>query len=270
MEVDVESRATAEKAPAKAGAGRLPEDFRAAGARKSAGATHTWTEFRRNLNFIVFVDESMCNKGCMLYRDAFVDRAPATSDSFQLRRSTRMLSRYWNDHLRENGALRHTQFDVLAVIHAQGSPKNCISELASVLGMAPCTLSRSLKTLERNGLVCFPPDLQKDQRSKIPALTDLGREALGVGQDVVEVVIQPRVTNAFRKLPATITQYSRALHALLHSQVFDEIRYREEVRRGDLPLSYICNWYGLTPKEAWEWVIRRRAARYGRPPPKPS
>src|SRR5215472_17100279 len=70
--------------------------------------------------------------------------------NFQLRRTSRLLGRYYDDALRHLG-LRVTQFNLLAVL-AQTGPI-AITALADLMGMERSALARNLKPIQRRKLV---------------------------------------------------------------------------------------------------------------------
>jgi DNA-binding MarR family transcriptional regulator len=93
--------------------------------------------------------------------------------NFQLRKTTRQVSRYYDDALRPLG-LRITQFNLLAVLAQRGAIS--VTILAQVLGMERSALARNLKPIARKGLVSVARG--KDRRSRLAALTPAGRRKL--------------------------------------------------------------------------------------------
>jgi len=93
--------------------------------------------------------------------------------NFQLRRTSRLLGRYYDDALRHLG-LRITQFNLLAVL-AQTGPI-AITALAELVGMERSALARNLKQIERRKLVTVIPG--KDKRTRAVTLTPAGRRKL--------------------------------------------------------------------------------------------
>jgi DNA-binding MarR family transcriptional regulator len=93
--------------------------------------------------------------------------------NFQLRRTSRLLGRYYDDALRHLG-LRITQFNLLAVL-AQTGPI-AITALAELVGMERSALARNLKPIERRKLVTVTPG--KDKRTRTITLAPSGRRKL--------------------------------------------------------------------------------------------
>ena len=93
--------------------------------------------------------------------------------NFQLRRTSRLLGRYYDDALRHLG-LRVTQFNLLAVL-AQTGPI-AITALADLVAMERSALARNLKPIERRRLVTVTPG--KDKRTRTVKLAPAGRSKL--------------------------------------------------------------------------------------------
>jgi DNA-binding MarR family transcriptional regulator len=93
--------------------------------------------------------------------------------NFQLRRTSRLLARYYDDALRPRG-LRITQFNILAVL-AQTGPI-AITALADFNGMERSALARTLKPIVRLGLVSISPG--HDKRTRTVRLAPAGRRKL--------------------------------------------------------------------------------------------
>ena len=93
--------------------------------------------------------------------------------NFQLRRTSRLLGRYYDDVLRHL-ELRVTQFNLLAVL-AQTGPI-AITALADLMAMERSALARNLKPIERRKLVTVTPG--KDKRTRTVKLTPAGRRKL--------------------------------------------------------------------------------------------
>ena len=85
--------------------------------------------------------------------------------NFQLRRTSRLLGRYYDDALRPIG-LRITQFNILAVL-AQMGPIT-ITALAEVLGLERSALARNLKPITRKRFVIL--SIGSDKRTRIVKL----------------------------------------------------------------------------------------------------
>ena len=93
--------------------------------------------------------------------------------NFQLRRTSRLLGRYYDDALRHLG-LRITQFNLLAVLVQTGPI--AITALAELVGMERSALARNLKPIERRKLVTVTPG--KDKRTRTVTLAPAGRRKL--------------------------------------------------------------------------------------------
>ena len=93
--------------------------------------------------------------------------------NFQLRRTSRLLARYYDDALRPFG-LRITQFNILAVL-AQTGPI-AITALADFVGLERSALARNLKTIARKQFVTIVPG--KDKRTRTVKLASAGRRKL--------------------------------------------------------------------------------------------
>ena len=90
--------------------------------------------------------------------------------NFQLRRTSRLLRRYYDDALRPIG-LRITQFNILAVL-AQTGPI-AITGLAEVLGLERSALARNLKLVTRKRFVIVSTG--SDKRTRIVKLAHGGK-----------------------------------------------------------------------------------------------
>jgi DNA-binding MarR family transcriptional regulator len=93
--------------------------------------------------------------------------------NFQLRRTSRLVSRYYDDALRPLG-LRITQFNILAVL-AQSGPIS-LTHLAKVLGTERSALARNLKPIARKGLVKLVHG--EDRRTRMAELAFPGKRKL--------------------------------------------------------------------------------------------
>ena len=93
--------------------------------------------------------------------------------NFQLRRTSRLLGRYYDDVLRHL-ELRVTQFNLLAVL-AQTGPI-AITALADLMGMERSALARNLKPIQRRKLVTVTRG--KDKRTRTVTLAPAGRRGL--------------------------------------------------------------------------------------------
>jgi DNA-binding MarR family transcriptional regulator len=93
--------------------------------------------------------------------------------NFQLRRTSRLLARYYDDALRPFG-LRITQFNILAVL-AQTGPIT-ITALADFIGLERSALARNLMPIARKRFVTIVPG--KDKRTRTVKLASLGNRKL--------------------------------------------------------------------------------------------
>ncbi len=95
---------------------------------------------------------------------------PRGCTCFRLRRTTRQVTRIYDQHLHPVG-LTLTQYSVLTNL-ARGGPPS-VNGMAEMLGMDRTTLTRTLKPLMAARLLAF--ELGDDRRTKRIALTELGR-----------------------------------------------------------------------------------------------
>ena len=93
--------------------------------------------------------------------------------NFELRRTTREVSRYYDDALRSFG-LRITQFNMLSIL-AQTGPLS-VTDLAARLGMERSGLARNLKPIARQRLVTVSQGA--DRRTRLAELTTAGKRRL--------------------------------------------------------------------------------------------
>lgn len=91
-----------------------------------------------------------------------------------MRRAGRTLTRIYDEALQPSGLLT-TQYALLSTLARAGEPVPH-SVLAEAQVMAPATLSRNLKPLQRDGLVRITPG--QDRRTRYVTLTPAGQEAL--------------------------------------------------------------------------------------------
>src|SRR5262249_16231346 len=94
-----------------------------------------------------------------------------------LRMVTRAVTQLYDDRLRASG-LRVTQYSVLAVITRAGEAN--LTQLEERLAIDQSTLTRSLKLLERDGLIERAP--HPDGRIKALRLTAKGRRAVAIAR----------------------------------------------------------------------------------------
>ncbi len=90
-----------------------------------------------------------------------------------LRKVTRMLSQVYDDALRPVD-LRLTQFTLLAHLRVRG--EMTVTRFADLMAMERSALARTLKPLERRGLVRL--DHGRDRRTRVAALTASGEETV--------------------------------------------------------------------------------------------
>jgi DNA-binding MarR family transcriptional regulator len=91
-----------------------------------------------------------------------------------IRQAARMLGQLYDDVMAPSG-LRGTQYTLLYTIHLMHEPT--LGEMAQAMVMDLSALGRSLKPLEREGLVALVPDA-KDGRAKRAVLTKAGSKKL--------------------------------------------------------------------------------------------
>lgn len=94
--------------------------------------------------------------------------------NFQLRRTSRLVSRHYDDALRPLG-LRSNQFTILAVL-AQRGPIS-LTKLADLLEMERSALARNLKPIARKGFVVVSQGT--DRRTRSAQLAPAGKRKLG-------------------------------------------------------------------------------------------
>lgn len=93
--------------------------------------------------------------------------------AFNLRKVTRLVSQHFDEHLAPTG-LRITQLSLLVAAYLH---KNLVmTKLAQAMGMDRTTLSRSLKVLEKRGLVEL--NQGEDRREVSARITKAGKEKL--------------------------------------------------------------------------------------------
>jgi DNA-binding MarR family transcriptional regulator len=108
-----------------------------------------------------------------------------------LRRSTRMVSNYYDEALRSTG-LHGNQLVLLVAAYLMGSVS--INQMAARVGLDRTTLVRNLKHVEERGLVTIKAG--DDLRTRLVALTPEGRDTLiqalplweAVQKEVVELL----------------------------------------------------------------------------------
>lgn len=113
----------------------------------------------------------------MVHDDKTTDFACAAQT---LRRAARLISRRYEDGLRQVN-LTASQFSILqALIYAEKMPFGMISK---TLGLQQTTLSRLLKTMEKRGLIRIETD-DKDSRGRVVFATEDGREIFALAQQI--------------------------------------------------------------------------------------
>ncbi|MBE9189999.1 winged helix-turn-helix transcriptional regulator [Gloeocapsopsis crepidinum LEGE 06123] len=90
-----------------------------------------------------------------------------------LRKASRVVTQLFDQVLQPSGVLAN-QFALLAALSLAESVS--ITRLAQELVMDRTTLTRNLKPLERDGLICIEPG--QDQRVRVVSLTEKGQAAL--------------------------------------------------------------------------------------------
>lgn len=96
-----------------------------------------------------------------------------------IRKAARHVTLLYDRHLSATG-LRVTQFGILSWLDRLG-PRS-INELAATLQMDRTTMGRTIRPLERDGLVQITTD-PRDGRRRPLSITPSGRERLAAGRD---------------------------------------------------------------------------------------
>lgn len=133
--------------------------------------------------------------------------------NFQLRRTSRLLARYYDDALRPFG-LRITQFNILAVL-AQTGPIT-ITVLADFVGLERSALARNLMPIARKQFVTIVPG--KDKRTRTVKLASAGRRKLK------ETL--PRWDQAQTKLVAKVGRDDASTLLRATGKIYDTLRTR--------------------------------------------
>jgi DNA-binding MarR family transcriptional regulator len=105
---------------------------------------------------------------------------PGLCNGTALRKATRRVSQLYDAVLAPCG-LRSTQRSILIHIARAGTP--AMGDLAAALVLDRSALTHNLKPLERDGLITVFVD-QKDKRSRLVRLTDLGEAKLAESLDL--------------------------------------------------------------------------------------
>ncbi|MFD9740578.1 MarR family winged helix-turn-helix transcriptional regulator [Umezawaea sp. NPDC059074] len=100
------------------------------------------------------------------------------------RKASRKLTLLY-DHVLAPAGLRSTQFSILAELNALSRFPPTMGRLADVLVLDRSSLGHSLRPLHREGLVAFEIH-PTNGRSKIVALTELGRERYAYARELWE------------------------------------------------------------------------------------
>ena len=98
---------------------------------------------------------------------------------FNVRRLTRRLTHVYDRHLAEAG-LTITQFSLLTALETAGADGLAMSAFARAMDMDNSTLTRTLRVLEREGLVHMIHG--EDRRQRRASLTESGEQRLGAAQ----------------------------------------------------------------------------------------
>lgn len=99
--------------------------------------------------------------------------SPASCVCLNLRMSSRALSQVFDEALRPAG-IKTTQFSLLRAVERMGPVG--FQKLAEAMILDQTTLPRSLRLLEKEGLIAIVPGA--DRRERLASLTDAGREKL--------------------------------------------------------------------------------------------
>ncbi|MFT4038154.1 MAG: MarR family winged helix-turn-helix transcriptional regulator [Thermomicrobiales bacterium] len=131
-----------------------------------------------------------------------------------VRRADRTLNRVYDEALAPSGLLT-TQYALLSTLARAGEPL-LHSALAEVQLMAPATLSRNLKPLQRDGLITVAPG--EDRRTRYVALTPAGEAALEAARPLWRAVqAQVQAMAGGDRFEALIAEL-QALEALLRAR----------------------------------------------------
>ena len=98
----------------------------------------------------------------------------ATCACIALRRTTRAVTNYYDNQIKQQAGLRITQVTMLVVAYLAGP--QTINEMADKLDLDRTTLTRNLKPLEQDGLIATAPG--SDQRTRVVTLTLEGQHKL--------------------------------------------------------------------------------------------
>lgn len=188
---------------------------------------------------------------------------PWASTMFQARRGGRVLTRYWNRHLQKPVGIRATQLEVLAAVKISHNAKT--AAIADRLGLAHCTLSRSLARLQRNGLVERIVG-NGDRRQRWSKLTKAGERVLEEGRKAVEKRPQPYMrTRLGAEMCKRIRTDSEKIASATRAQTQEEKLVYAGIPFWDLAY-YEKKWSGVTEEEMVRNAHQRNTA--GKPPPK--
>jgi DNA-binding MarR family transcriptional regulator len=134
---------------------------------------------------------------------------------FDLRKATRVVSRMYDDFLRDTG-LNITQFSLLRLIQAE--KELSISTLGRYMVMDRTSITRALAPLERDGLIHSRPGT--DRRIRIASITSRGRR-------LVEAA-EPKWCEAQQALIETIGEDHWCTIRLLLRDTTRKVRHRTE------------------------------------------
>jgi DNA-binding MarR family transcriptional regulator len=109
-----------------------------------------------------------------------MDQKQETTVDFFIRQTWHKISRMYNQQASEHDMTISTGY-ILLIIDKDGTPS---TQLGPRMGMEPTSLSRTLKTMEDDGLIRRQVDLT-DKRKVLIFLTDLGLEKRKVSRQVV-------------------------------------------------------------------------------------
>lgn len=101
--------------------------------------------------------------------------SPSACTAARIRKVSRLVSHIFDQHLEPHG-LTVTQFGVLGHIKADDGVD--IGTLAERMVIDPTSLTRTIRPLERQGLIRLEPD-PNDRRHRRLSLTEAGRALLG-------------------------------------------------------------------------------------------
>jgi DNA-binding MarR family transcriptional regulator len=124
----------------------------------------------------------------------------STCLNFRIRRTARLVSRYYDDVVRPTG-LNIAEFNLLVALAISG--EIAVTRFAEFMAMERSALARNLRALERKGLLRI--ETGQDRRTRFPALTARGRHKLQEALPVWEKA-QSALVGALKDKVAAVEQ----------------------------------------------------------------